>query len=144
MDHTFKLEVKPQYLALLVFPFLHLYTHSGKIAEPPYTPSILIGVRNQPSTFQQSLPSWSWESMKDKHEQITTQINRNGHTVVSYVKKRESSYCRWWFKKTLVYGIRGYLLEKNVIKLRPNEQIRNFWDKEKKKKHGWVFQETQE
>lgn len=64
--------------------------------------------------------------MKDKHEQITTQINRNGHTVVSYVKKRESSYCRWWFKKTLVYGIRGYLLEKNVIKLRPNEQIRNF------------------
>ena len=37
--------------------------------------------------------------MKDKHEQITTQINRNGHTVVSYVKKIESSYCRWWFKK---------------------------------------------
>jgi len=77
-------------------------------------------------------PPWSWEPIKEKREQITTKINRNGYTAVSNVKKRRSSYCRLWLKKINLWEQSRHPGEKRGIKLRHNEQIRIFQDQKEK------------
>ena len=129
MDHTFKLEVKLQYVAL--FPFTHLCNSSGTIAEAPrhQHPCQVFGISHQHPSHPFSQGA---ESPRKMHWTITTKIHRSYHIVVSDVKKNRQVLLQIVIKEPNLRDQQRHPWE-NGIKLRPNKQIMIFWGKKQNK-----------